>query len=421
MKFIDSVYIDNQVDGLTTYVVPTKIKDVITISGSMLGGAVYSKEKNSRLSPITASMLDKGTADKSKYDISNILESIGAEISFISSNHHINFSAHCLRKDLPVVVELLAEQLRTPEFSSEELSLLKKRAIANLERSKEDTKKQALIGLLGHLYPIGHINHKNTIDESIDLVNGVNLSDIKKYHQNTFGLGSTNIVAAGDVSSEKLTDLIKNSFKDWGTQKLIELDKKGDANKRDRTTTSLEIKDKTSSDIYIGQTINITEDHEDYYDLMMGIYILGGNFSARLMQTVRDEEGLTYGIGSSLSGCSYGVNGHWYTWGTFAPKLVKHGIKSTMTQIKQWYENGITEQELVAKKTTLNGLFNVSLDTTTGLVDKLLSNAEKNRKLNFLDDYHHKINDLDYQSINQSIKRHIDINKLTTSIAGSKA
>ena len=68
--------------------------------------------------------------DKSKYDISNILESIGAEISFISSNHHINFSAHCLRKDLPVVVELLAEQLRTPEFSSEELSLLKKRVIS---------------------------------------------------------------------------------------------------------------------------------------------------------------------------------------------------------------------------------------------------------------------------------------------------
>ena len=92
-----------------------------------------------------------------------------------------------------------------------------------------------------------------------------------------------------------------------------------------------------------------------------------------------------------------------------------------MTQIKQWYEDGITEQELVAKKTTLNGLFNVSLDTTTGLVDKLLSNAEKNRKIPFLDDYHHKINDLEYQSINQSIKRHIDINKLTTSIAGSKA
>ena len=95
MKFVDSVNIDNQLDGLTTYVVPTKIKDVITIAGSMLGGAVYSKENNPRLSSITVSMLDKGTVDKSKYDISNILESIGAEISFISSNHHINFTAHC--------------------------------------------------------------------------------------------------------------------------------------------------------------------------------------------------------------------------------------------------------------------------------------------------------------------------------------
>ena len=135
MKFVDSVNIDNQLDGLTTYVVPTKIKDVITIAGSMLGGAVYSKENNPRLSSITVSMLDKGTVDKSKYDISNILESIGAEISFISSNHHINFSAHCLRQDLPVVVELLTEQLRTPEFSHDELTLLKKRVIANLERS----------------------------------------------------------------------------------------------------------------------------------------------------------------------------------------------------------------------------------------------------------------------------------------------
>ncbi|GIS56662.1 MAG: hypothetical protein CM1200mP1_06000 [Candidatus Neomarinimicrobiota bacterium] len=40
---------------------------------------------------------------------------------------------------------------------------------------------------------------------------------------------------------------------------------------------------------------------------MLGIYILGGNFSARLMQTVRDEQGLTYGIGSSIGGSNFGL------------------------------------------------------------------------------------------------------------------
>ena len=419
MKFVDSVNIDNQLDGLTTYVVPTKIKDVITIAGSMLGGAVYSKENNTRLSSITVSMLDKGTVDKSKYDISNILESIGAEISFISSNHHINFSAHCLRQDLPVVVDLLTEQLRTPEFSPDELTLLKKRVIANLERSKEDTKKQALIGLLEHLYPIRHINYKNTIEESIEFVNSVNLSDIKKYHQTTFGLGSINIIAAGDVPSEKFTGLVNNSFKDWGTQKLVELDIHADANKRKHATGSMEIKDKTSSDIYIGQTVNITEEHEDYYDLMMGIYILGGNFSARLMQTVRDEQGLTYGIGSLIAGTSFGCDGYWNTWGTFSPSLFEKGKNATMDQIIKWYNNGINSNELEAKKTTITGAYQVGMDTTGGVVALLLSNAERGRSVAYLDKYPEKITKLSLGQVNRAIKQHIDPKKLTLVSAGS--
>ena len=116
MKFIDSVEIDKPLDGLTTYVIPTKVKDVVTIAGSFLGGTVHSLNQNNRIPSITASMLDKGTKDKSKYEIRNTLESLGAEISFVASKHHINFTAHCLQKDLPVVINLLVEQLREPLF-----------------------------------------------------------------------------------------------------------------------------------------------------------------------------------------------------------------------------------------------------------------------------------------------------------------
>ena len=139
----------------------------------------------------------------------------------------------------------------------------------------------------------------------------------------------------------------------------------------------MNIDDKTSSDVYIGQSVNVTEDSDDYLKLMMGIYILGGNFSARLMQSVRDEQGLTYGIGSTITGCGYGTTGHWYTWGTFSPNLVDKGIKSTLNVIDKWFNEGITEKELAAKKTTLIGSFKVSLDTTSGLIDKILTNIKK--------------------------------------------
>ena len=110
MKFKNSVITDEPVQGLSTFVVPTQVKDVITISGSMLGGMLFSN--NNKISSLTSSMLDKGTRNKSKHEINNQLESIGAEISFVSSNRHINFTAHCLKPDLDTVVQLIAEQLR---------------------------------------------------------------------------------------------------------------------------------------------------------------------------------------------------------------------------------------------------------------------------------------------------------------------
>ena len=56
MKFVDSVEIDKPLGGLTTYAVPTKVKDVVTIAGSFLGGTVHSLNQNNKIPSITASM-----------------------------------------------------------------------------------------------------------------------------------------------------------------------------------------------------------------------------------------------------------------------------------------------------------------------------------------------------------------------------
>ena len=420
MKFKKLVTKEEPIKGLTSYVIPTKVKDVVTISGSMLGGILYSDKENPKISSLVSAMLDKGTQKNSKYELSNKLESIGAEISFISSNRHINFTAHCLKPDLELVVELISEQLRSPIFPDDELDLLKKRMIGNLEISKDNTKKQSYINFIRKVYPKNHYNYRSTIEESIQSISLITEKDLKSFHEKTFGLGSLNIAAAGDISNIQFQDLIKKYFDSWNDQNINSLDSAIPANNRTQAIENKNIDDKTSSDVYIGQSVDVTEDSDDYRNLMMGIYILGGNFSARLMQSVRDEEGLTYGIGSTITGCGYGTNGHWYTWGTFSPNLVEKGIRSTLSVIDKWFAKGVTERELDAKKTTLNGSFQVSLDTTSGLIDKILTNAEKGRNISYLDNYTNKINVLNKDEINRAIKTYLDPKKFITSIAGTK-
>tara|TARA_A100001015_G_scaffold2646_1_gene3538 strand:+ start:2163 stop:3428 length:1266 start_codon:yes stop_codon:yes gene_type:complete len=419
MKFKKLVTKEEPIKGLTSYVIPTKVKDVVTISGSMLGGILYSDKENPKISSLVSAMLDKGTQKNSKYELSNKLESIGAEISFISSNRHINFTAHCLKPDLELVVELISEQLRSPIFPDDELDLLKKRMIGNLEISKDNTKKQSHINFIRKVYPKNHYNYRSTIEESIQSISLITEKDLKSFHEKTFGLGSLNIAAAGDISNIQFQDSIKKYFDSWNDQNINSLDSAIPANNRTQAIENKNIDDKTSSDVYIGQSVDVTEDSDDYLNLMMGIYILGGNFSARLMQSVRDEEGLTYGIGSTITGCGYGTTGHWYTWGTFSPNLVEKGIRSTLSVIDKWFAKGVTERELAAKKTTLNGSFQVSLDTTSGLIDKILTNAEKGRNISYLDNYTNKINVLNKDEINRAIKTYLDPKKFITSIAGT--
>ena len=417
--FKNHVIETNLSQGINTYVLPTNIKDVVTISGSFLGGTLYSPFKNPHISTFTAAMLDKGTFNKDKYEIGDVLDSVGAELKFGSTKHHIFFTGHCLNSDVNMVVEMLSEQLRTPAFRGDEIDKLKTRMIGQLEQSLEDTKKQALISFLRILYPKTHPNYKYKTEESLDFIKAINQKDLKTFHDLAYGINTMNIAVAGDVNPEKFNDQIINHFADWDKQSINEIDNKLDIIAVSKNVDKINIKDKTSADMYLGQYIGIDREHNDYYPLMLGIYILGGNFSARLMQTVRDEQGLTYGIGSSIGGSNFGIDGYWNTWGTFAPDLIEKGHNATMEQINKWCKKGVFEKELVSKKSTITGSYKVALDTTGGLVSQILSNAERKKPISYLDEYVGIINNISLKEINNAISKYIDPRKLTLVTAGS--
>lgn len=417
--FSNQVIINNDIKGVKTYVMPTGAKDVITISGSILGGSIHCADKNSKLAALVATMLDKGTVKKDKYEISETLESVGAELNFSSTRYHTHFTGFCLNNDLDTVVSLLAEQLMTPSFSNNELSTLKSRICGNLERDKEDTKKIAMTHFLRRLFPKHHPNYRDTIDESINLVNKITTKDLFAFHKQRYGRGSIKIAAAGDINPEEFNELIIGPLGAWEKKETIIPPIKEKAKDPKESSETINVPDKTSSDLYIGQSIGIDSEHKDYYALMLGVYILGGNFSARLMQTVRDKQGLTYGIGSSISGVSFGADGYWSIWGTFAPDILKKGIKATKEQIDLWFKKGVTGDELSAKKTTINGSYKVSLDSTAGLAGKILSNAEHGRNISYLDKYPKIIENISLSEVNNAIKKYINPNKLYMVSAGT--
>ena len=390
---------------------------VVTLTGSMLGGDIYASG-NARTADMVAAMLDQGTTNMTKFEISAKLESAGARLGFFNGQARVGFSGKFLSEDTKMVFDLLADQLKNPLFAEEDLNKVKKRQVANYKRSKESTRGNATNNMLKAFYGTDHQNSPTDPDKAIEEIKKITPKNLKDFHLKNYGAGTMVIVAVGDVDHNSLESLIKEGFGGWKKSPLKEKKETGTANKAsDKVYVTMQ--DKTSTDFLVGTALGIDRYHPDYLPLYVATHTLGGNFSARLMQTVRVKEGLTYGINSSMRGFGNGNDGYWMVGGTFSPKLLSKGESSTLREIKKWAEEGITQKELDITKSTLTGGFQVGFDSTGGLAGGILDAIIVHGDLTYLDSYPERVKAITLDEANTAISKYIFFDDLYQVAAGT--
>ena len=409
------------VPGLRLITMPMGVQDVVTIFGSLYGGDVFSPSANRSTADIASSMLDKGTLRQDKFEISGQLESVGARVSFSSDDYRVSFSARCLKADVPLIIKLLSEQLREPAFHESDLASLRKRLVGLLKRRSESTDYRAGSSFSRLLYPAGHPNHVPPMDEQLGDIEHITPADLQSFHHQHYGLGSLLVVATGDLDRAVLEESLGQHLGQWQTvaPNVPALAKGATAGEGSSREEIVSMADKTSVDLLLGGTIGIHREHADFMPLSMGTYVLGGNFSARLMATVRDNDGLTYGIGSSLSGADDGKDGYWSIHGSFAPDLLERGKAAVLTQLHKWVGEGITADELSVKKTTLKGSYKVGLATTSGIAAAILDSLERGKEVSYLDEYPGEIEALALDQVNAVIGQYVHPEEQVVVAAGS--
>ncbi|HUR59363.1 MAG TPA: insulinase family protein, partial [Opitutaceae bacterium] len=176
---------------------------------------------------------------------------------------------------------------------------------------------------------------------------------------------------------------------------------------------------KTSVSFVIGQPSRLRYADDGYQALNMATAVLGGGFfSARLLDIIRNREGLTYGIGASLSGDTYS-DGAWQISGTFAPELLEKGVASTLRELHRFAREGLTAEELATFKVTLTGSYQVQLSTTGGVATALLHAVQRGYGPEWIDEFPRRIQSLVLGDVNAAIKKHLDVDKTVSVLAGT--
>lgn len=419
MKNLSRQIVDMEVlPGLRLLVLPTSVNKVVSLAGGFWGGRSSVPGQNILVASAAAELAQTGTKKRSRDEISDFLMESGASLSLSASATVTRINASFINKDLEGVTKLLTDVLSSPTFPGKEVSSYKSRTLNQIREMEESTGELAKIGLLRAIYPPGHPNYAETPDELSKNAKKIGRSDLCHFAKKLYGAGNMHLSLVGDIDPDVLSDCIKKNMN--GLQRVKAPDTlKLEEKPAESVDVQKEVRNKASVDVAMGQAVHIKRDDPDYYPLLVGIAILGADFSARLMATVRDKMGLTYGIYAGLSGPMEGIDRYFGVRASFAPENYKRGVEATLNEINNVLARGVTAEELRFRKENMLGRFVVGMSDTQGLAGMLSMLAEEKLPLSFVEEYPNIISSITLDRVNNAMHKYIDSRKLAVSSAGT--
>lgn len=384
-----------------------------------IGDAASLKNK-ATIARFTASMLNKGSKTKSRQAIQDELDKLKARMSVFGGGNSVSVSLETERENLPALLALVGEVLKTPTFPAEEFEKLKQEELAAIEQQRSEPGSIAIIALNRILnpYPKEDVRYVATFDEQVQAIKDVKLEDIKQFYKDFYGASSGTMAVVGDFDAAAIKKAGLQELGDWKNPKAFKripsvYTEAKPANEKINTP------DKANANFYAGMNIKMRNDNPDYPAMVMANYMLGGGFlNSRLATRIRQKEGLSYGVGSSFSASPLDESGGFFSYAIFAPENGDRLEQAFREEIEKAVNEGFTKEEVDAAKSGFLQSQQVNRSQDRSLSGTLNNYLYIDRDFKWDADFEKKIAALTPEVINQTIKKYIDINKMVMVRAG---
>lgn len=396
---------------------PTDVRDVVSFRGSFDTGPDLG-ENDDLTQAILSDLLDKGTRRRDRFEIAEALDGRGASVSFYSDSIRMGFAGRALRDDLADVLAIVAEELREPALDPEEVQKAVVRAVAGVRRARESTSAQASGAFARRLYPPSHPNYRLDPEIEIELLEAITPESVRAYHEAHVGADAFTVALVGDLPEAGIERVFADAFGGWASTGR-EAAYAAHADPEPPGRTVVEIADRRNLDVRIGHAVDLQRQSPDFLGAFAGVFALGGNFSSRLMQTVRDEQGLTYGVDARLRASPNEHDGYVRVGISLSQENLERGIAAVRKEVETYVAEGITADALRQTQTTLAGQHVVALATTGGLAARLLVNAQRGFDVGYLDRYPDLVHALTEAEVNEALRRYVRPEDLQVAIAGT--
>nr|CAA9287654.1 Zinc protease [uncultured Armatimonadetes bacterium] len=410
--------------GLELALLPKKTRGAtVAATLTLRFGDEKSLMNRSTAASLTGEMLLRGTTEKTRQQIQDAFDRLKARVSVSGGPTQAVVRVETVRENLPAVMRLVGEVLRKPAFPASEFDQLKQETLASIEQQRSDPQSIGFTEWSRRLnpYPKGDVRYVSTADEDIAEVTALTLDDVKGFYRDFYGASNAQLAVVGDFDEKQVPTLAAELLGDWKSPRpyvRVPREYKAVA----PTTASIEAPDKANAIYVAGMNLNLRDDDPDYPALVLGNYLLGGGFlNSRLATRVRQNEGLSYGVGSDLSADPLDKSGTFMTYAIYAPQNAARLETAIRGEVARALKDGFTAKEIEEAKSGFLQTRQVGRAQDAGLAGRLSTYLFLDRTLAWDADFEKRFRALTPQQVNQAMRRHIDPAKITVIKVGDFA
>jgi predicted Zn-dependent peptidase len=286
-------------NGLKVLLLEKQQVPVVQINLVVKEGSANDPDGKTGLASMTAVMLDEGAGSRTALELADAVDFLGAQLGVSAEQHITTVSLYTPVARLDSALAVMADVALRPAFSGEELERQRRQRLTALAQQHDEPRVVAGVQFARTLYGEGHPYGRRTggVEQS---VRSFTPDDLRRFHGAWFRPGNAALIVVGAVRAAAILPKLEAAFGRWeaGTVPAAQWAEAGQVRRRE-----VYLVDKpgaAQTEVIIGR-VGVPRSTADYYALVVLNTILGGSFTSRLNNNLREEKGYTYGAGSSFA------------------------------------------------------------------------------------------------------------------------
>jgi len=286
-------------NGLAAWIVEDHKVPVAQVNLVALSGTANDPPGKYGVASFVAAMLEEGAGSRSALEIADAVDFLGADLGATTTSDVSAVRLHVPVARLADALPIMGDVALRPTFPRDELDRQRQQRLTSLLQGRDDPATIAAVAFSRVLYGKAH-RYGTAQMGTAETIKTFTSDDLRAFYASAFRPDNATLLAVGDFNAATLVPLLEKTFGSWKPAGAAAPEKLPAVEPPARRQIYLIDKPGApQSQIRIG-SIGVPRSTPDYFPITVMNTILGGSFTSRLNNNLREVHGYAYGAGSGF-------------------------------------------------------------------------------------------------------------------------